>query len=180
MDLAGAAVHQTTIPTQRPIYSDPVYHASRSSSLSRIINPPTREDSQTRRWREGEPGPSNLDFSPRTSRDPSGSVWRQPKHEAVQTTLPPLSADRPTAWQPARNSWPDLVDSRSPFSFHDPPRNDSFRAGHDLQRTPPPVDHRLESSFGETRPIDFVRRPGTLSPLLGHPSASTYRKVPAI
>lgn len=162
MDLAGAAVHQTAIPTQRPIYSDPVFHASRSSSLSRIMNPPSRE---------GEPGPSTLDFSLRTSRDPD--AWRQPKHEA---SLPPLSADRHTTWQSARNSWPELVDSRSPFSYHDAPGNDRFLPKHDLRKTPPPVDHRLESSFSATRPIDFQRRPGALSPLQAHSPASTYRK----
>ncbi|TFK27705.1 hypothetical protein FA15DRAFT_678877 [Coprinopsis marcescibilis] len=71
MDLAGAAVHQPAIPlssNQRfgsPIYSDPVFHTSRSQPHSRPTNysysPGFRGDSaQAASWREGEAGPSSL------------------------------------------------------------------------------------------------------------------------
>jgi hypothetical protein len=174
LDLAGAAVHQTAIPTQRPIYSDPVFHTSRSSSLSRIINPSTPHHAPEdpypvrRSWREGEAGPSSLGSAVRTSRD-TGERWQQ---RAVDTAPSLLPRDE----YPYRNSWPES-ESRQPRSFLSSARHNSI--GRDYPGTIPapdvPTYSRMSSSYTETRGSSGVyrRSPGH-SPYSMNASTSQY------
>ncbi|KAF6755837.1 hypothetical protein DFP72DRAFT_302798 [Ephemerocybe angulata] len=121
LGLAGAAVHQTAIQThpQRPIYSDPVFHASRSSSLSRIINHSAphlaSEEQYVRRhsWREGEAGPSTFGYPSGTQRN-TGAWQIQPKDEALPTVIPREEFSYPS-------SWPEADPPPTSYSYHHAP-----------------------------------------------------------
>lgn len=173
-ELAAAPVHQTTIPSQRPIYSDPVFHTSRSSSLSRIINPPSPEYrsedpfARGRSWREGEAGPSSLGSVVRASRDPR--EWRrQHAREAAPALLPRDEF-------PFHNSWPES-DPRQSHSFFSPPRHNSI--GRDYPGSIPtpsiPAYGRMSSSYAETRSIPVAyRRSDSHSPYPTNVSSPQY------
>lgn len=109
MDRPGAVITQPTIPlpsSQRfgsPIYSDPVFHASRPSQILRqasFSQSSLAEPFHTMAWREGEAGPSSLPGPPRNSH-----VWLPPDRQGWQAD------DEKTS--PAVPSLEDAVWSRS-------------------------------------------------------------------
>jgi len=88
LDLASAAVHQTTIPTQWPICSAAVFHthgAARVSSLPRINNSPTPSAPYSRPdlWREGESRSSTF-----AACDTQSGLWGSVSHGQPQQATP--------------------------------------------------------------------------------------------
>ncbi|KAH6912613.1 hypothetical protein BKA70DRAFT_1530651, partial [Coprinopsis sp. MPI-PUGE-AT-0042] len=88
MDRPGAVITQPTIPlpsSQRfgsPIYSDPVFHASRPSHIPRqtsFSQSSTAEPFPDTAWREGEAGPSSSFGPPRNH-----PVWLPPDRQGWQ------------------------------------------------------------------------------------------------
>lgn len=138
LDLRPSDVLQGSPQTHRPIYSDPVFHTSRSQSLSRLPTHSslhyTLEDTAGGRnsWREGDPGPSTL-----------GPVLRTPRaqtHPAHDANL--LSGVRSRDVSPYRGDWVEQ-DYRSSHPYHRASPLHRERA--DWGGTHPPQGHQQHS-----------------------------------
>ncbi|EAU85763.1 hypothetical protein CC1G_04980 [Coprinopsis cinerea okayama7 len=121
LDLAGAAIHQPAIPlpsTTRfgsPIYSDPVFHASRSqytrASSYPYTAPPRSDAIQSVTRRDSEAGPSSR----------QDSAWASPLRQWQGSDAAPPSWSDPVWNQPPSTTSRDLPQPSWPSRARDGP-----------------------------------------------------------